>query len=165
MISADLDLCIITETWIKDEDCAWIDSTELNQDGYKVEFINRKHRSGGGIAIVYRGTLSCQRIPRQGSGKITTFEHGSWKVHRKNQVVKLELFYHPPTSKAKKSSIMKFIDEFLVFAEANDLTQGNVILAGDFNIHVNDLHNQEALDFGATMEALGMYQHVKSAMH
>ncbi len=44
LISAQLDICFITETWIKDHDNAWMDTTDLRQNGYDVKFINRSHK-------------------------------------------------------------------------------------------------------------------------
>ena len=60
MLSADLDLCLVMEMWMKDEDKACMNSTEFGHDGFKVEFINRKNRRGGGIAIVFCDCLTCQ---------------------------------------------------------------------------------------------------------
>ena len=80
-------------------------------------------------------------------------------------MIHLELFYHPPSSTARKSPTAKFIDEFVDFVETNELTHGNVLIAGDFNIHINDVSDIDALDFLATTEAMCLHQHVNCATH
>ena len=46
------DLTIITETWLQEDDTIWLMSTELNNDGLKMETVNRTNGKGGGLAKV-----------------------------------------------------------------------------------------------------------------
>ena len=41
----------------------------------------------------------------------------------------------------------------------------NIIICGDFNIHIDDLNNIKAQIFNDTMEALGLQQHVSFPTH
>ena len=68
--------------------------------------------------------------------------------------------YRPPDS-----SIPKFSDilmELLVDIVTSNM---NLVVLGDFNIHVNDIDDPNAGIFLDTMTALGLKQHVKSPSH
>ena len=51
-----IDFCALTETWIREDDT--ITPLEICPLGYKSISIPRQNRQGGGVAIVYRNTLS-----------------------------------------------------------------------------------------------------------
>ena len=48
-----VDLAILTETWLCEEDEVWVNASECNKNGYKLETVNRKNRRGGGIGLIY----------------------------------------------------------------------------------------------------------------
>ena len=59
----------------------------------------------------------------------------------------------------------KFLDEFTVWL-ANILGSfSNMIVLGDFNIHINDENDNEPGTFVDTMIALGFNQHVSFPTH
>ncbi len=45
------------------------------------------------------------------------------------------------------------------------LQQHNPIILGDFNVHINDTDDSEAMDFTSTMSILGLDQHVNFTTH
>ena len=59
LISNNIDACILTETWLtnSDYDKIWLECSEIRQNGYKTNNINRKDRKGGGLAIIYKNLL------------------------------------------------------------------------------------------------------------
>ena len=74
--------------------------------------------------------------------------------------------YHPPPSANHRQTINEFITEFVNFLVdklANFV--GDLIIAGDFNIHVNDVENADARQFLDVMEALGFDQLVDFCTH
>ena len=60
-----IDVCIITDTWLHDtdRDRAWLYSVSVNSDPLNILSSNRKNRTGGGLAIMYKKPL-----------KVTEFE-------------------------------------------------------------------------------------------
>ena len=42
--SNDADMCIVTETWLNDDDHVWLQSSEFNKNGWKCYNINRQGR-------------------------------------------------------------------------------------------------------------------------
>ena len=53
-IHHNIDLCVLTETWLLDIDDIWVQSSDLCKYGYESSMVNRQDRDGGGIALVCR---------------------------------------------------------------------------------------------------------------
>ncbi len=155
MLSAQLDACVLTETWLKDKDQIWLDTSDIVTDGFKCVTYNRE-KPGGGLTLVYKDIYKVSRINDNFTPQ--TFEKCSWKMERDNKVITMEVIYHSPGRPGQ--SISKFTEELAQYAEKLALHRNNPILLGDFNIHVNDLDDGEAIDFITTMEVLGLIQHV-----
>ena len=49
LIQNKIDLCVITETWLKPDDEHWIQGSDLNREGFKMLVSYRKDRQGGGL--------------------------------------------------------------------------------------------------------------------
>ena len=45
------------------------------------------------------------------------------------------------------------------------LQLSNIMIVGDFNIHVNETENNDIISFNDTLEALGLDQHVAFPTH
>ena len=61
--------------------------------------------------------------------------------------------------------VTKFLDEFTVWLGSILSLFSNMIVLGDFNIHINDENDNEAIIFLDTMIALGCNQHVSFPTH
>ena len=74
--------------------------------------------------------------------------------------------YHLHPSPKHKHTVNEFVTEFVDFL-ANMLVKftGDLIIAGDFNIHVNDLFNDDTLQLLSVMEALRFDQLVDFCTH
>ena len=47
---AKLDLCMLTETWLTEDDDSWVSSSDLNITNYRLHISNQINRRGGGLA-------------------------------------------------------------------------------------------------------------------
>ena len=52
-----VDLAILTETWLCEEDETWVNASECNKNGYRLDTVNRKNRRGGRIGLIYWKTF------------------------------------------------------------------------------------------------------------
>ena len=70
MTDCDSDVCCITETWLRPED----DMTprQLTPTGYSLLQVPRPHKSGGGVAIMYKSALKMNEPPVKA---YSAFEH------------------------------------------------------------------------------------------
>ena len=75
LLNEHIDVAIITETWLKDADDIWLQGCELNKKGYKTSCSNRKNRQGGGVALVYKDSLTIKMLKMDQS---VTFEKAMW---------------------------------------------------------------------------------------
>ena len=87
------DICIVTETWLKEDDKIWLECCDLSKNGYQIHSGNRKNRRGGGLAII--STISI-KITLLEQGEKSSFEYIVWKVNTGNSSITLLEIYHPP---------------------------------------------------------------------
>ena len=125
-----------------------------------MDVINRDS-PGGGLAIIYCQDLCCEKVhPSTLTGK--TFESAHWIINKDKHAVGLHLLYRPLGKPGK--SLLLFIDEFTRYLD-RALKNTNPIFLGDFNVHVNNPEDTDAVDFIMTTEALGLDQHVDFCTH
>ena len=75
------------------------------------------------------------------------------------------MVYHLPYSDQAPTTNAMFLDEVTDFLATFLVKHNNIIITGDFNIHVNDTNDPEAQIFLDNMEALGLDNHVNFAKH
>ena len=122
-----MDLCILTETWIKEGDT--ITPSRLCPKGYKSLSISRQDKVGGGIAIVYKSELNIS-LARDEPYK--TMESSSFIISTGNRQINLITIYRPPNT-----NVLEFSNELANLLEININSRGELRLLGDFNIAVN----------------------------
>ena len=128
-----MDLCIFTETWIKEGDP--ITHTRLCPSGYKSLSIPRQDKVGGGIAIVYKSKFNISKAMGQ---PYKTMESTCFSVNTGNKLVNHIVIYRPPDS-----NILEFYNEFTNLLESSINSSGESVLLGDFNIAINKPFNAE----------------------
>ena len=116
---------------------------------------------GGGIGLIYRETI---KVVKCKSRKTQSFEHTIWTIKANDTTTMVLVVYHPPYSNKAPITNAMFLDEVTDFLATLLFEHNNIIITGDFNIHVNtnDPETQILLD---TMEALGLDNHVNFATH
>ena len=75
------------------------------------------------------------------------------------------VIYRPPPSKTNCLNYKTFYGEIGNYIEQLVLTPGALVIAGDFNIHVDDPSDKEAADFLSLTESFGLKQHVSDPTH
>ena len=100
----DMDVCFLTETWLKDldEDNIWIECCELNKNGYKLDISNRNDRKGGGTGLVYRDNLKIKTIDK---GILRSFEFGN--ASSPSSASTILLILPPPYSSIPRSDLIR----------------------------------------------------------
>ena len=158
-----IDIAVVTETWLnEDTDKAWVLPSELNRNGFNLDTSNQIGRRGGGLVIISRSYLKTRKIIE---GNQKTFQYAVWKVKTHGNTVTCIAIYRPPYSATNQETVTKFMEEFTVWLASISGSFSNMIVLGDFNIHLNDENDNEAGIFVDTMIALGFNQHVSFPMH
>ena len=158
-----IDIAVVIETWLnEDTDKAWVLTSELNRNGFNLETSNQIGRRGGGLTIISRSYLKTRKIME---GNQKTFQYAVWKVETHGNTVTCIAIYRPPYLATNQETVAKFLEEFTVWLANISGSFSNMIVLGDFNIHINDGNDNEASIFVDTMTALGFNQDVSFQMH
>ena len=78
---------------------------------------------------------------------------------------KLIIIYRPPYSSTHPVSMGTFFNKLIEYLESVILCPHPVLITGDFNVHVDNPSNDDALKFLDLLESLGLEQHVQEATH
>ena len=78
---------------------------------------------------------------------LNTCEIAEWKIAVRNKRLAVLGVYRPPATAGITNSITRFTDEFMDIVQETLVNNDNVILTGDFNIHVDDEGDPDAQNF------------------
>ena len=127
-------------------------------EGYSAFNNPRLGRRGGGLALIYRDTIKVRPLHLEINS--TAFEHLALSLQFNSTSLNMVVLYRPPSSK-----IDVFLNELSEFLEILMALPGSLLIAGDFNIHVNNLSCSIAQRFRSTTESFGLIQHVNQSNH
>ena len=127
LVLNNLDLCILTETWIKGDDT--ITPSRLCPSGYKALSISIHGKIGSGIAIVCKSNLNISIAKGQ---PFKTMESTCFSINSGNRLIKLITIYRPPDF-----NVLEFCNELTNLLQCKINLSGELILLGDFKITVN----------------------------
>ena len=125
----NIDFALITESWLKSQK-NYI-TFLLKEAGFNICHFNRDSKAGGGVAII----SNCKFISKfQKNGQFSSFEVTiqTFVVKNSSNLTFIVIYRH------FAENLTSFLDEFHEFIEYINLKFKNVIIAGDFNIHVNE---------------------------
>ena len=155
IISSNIDLCILTETWLQSTliDDSWVACSALNNEGLRMLTSHRSNRRGGGIAIVFKPNFSVSILKEE---NLISFQYAIWRVQLKNKICIVIGLYRPPYSPSNPITLATFLDEFTNWIADVLAEYSGIVMVGDFNIHINNNEDQEATIFVETLEALDL---------
>ena len=104
------------------------------------------------MALVTKRNLKVKREQQRITKEL---EYAKWRVTSANSFLNVLGVYRPPDG-----SIPQFLDIFTELLVDILTCNTNLVVLGDFNIHVNDTNNPNA-----NMTALGLKQHVEGPTH
>ena len=141
----DLAVHVLTETWPKDApiDKTWTDCSLITQGAYKCITSDRaSSKKGGGLALLYKSEIKCKDVNLMIQ---KLFECSGWKLDVNNKTLLVIAIYHPPTTNNGSNSV--FINEFLMMLEVAQSGNLQLIIMGDFNLHVNNKVDSDVQQF------------------
>ena len=158
-----VDAVIVTETWLKttEEDNIWIEQNCLTQHGYKfLSSPRRNTKRDGGLALCIRSEYHCVLIKHE--DKIY-WQYAVWRIQTTDGPLVIFAVYRPPLTKG--ININTFLGDFLETYAEIQTKHNNVIVMGDFNIHMNQEEDPDAQSFLADLDVMGLRQYVNFATH
>lgn len=157
----DIDILLVTESWLSCNDTVEIGELEEN-NGYRYMHIPREGRSGGGVACISKSSMKIRKIH---SPKTKTFEHMEVLLSGKSNDITLIIVYRPEPSRANPYSLNEFYSEFTNFIAMHHISNKEFVVAGDFNFHVNKNDNLKAKHFLEILDTFNLSQHVTGSTH
>ena len=90
-------------------------------------------KRGGGVAVLCKASIKVKKAKRF---KANTFESMNALITSGTKSVRLVVVYRPPSKKDQNAT--EFLAEFGALLETLALDSANLIIVGDFNIHMDD---------------------------
>ena len=158
IISNNLDLLAITETWVTESSTnhAIVQILQGLQN-YSHFSQTRTDRRGGGICIFYKDNF---KVSKNINPAFPTFELLDVTIKLNSESLRLATFYRPPNSAPSD-----FLTEFSTYLETVLTTNSTLLLCGDFNIHVDNPKCSFARNFMDIISTSGLHQHISERTH
>ncbi|PIK44031.1 hypothetical protein BSL78_19117 [Apostichopus japonicus] len=150
------------ETWIGEHRQCAVSEFKASLSGYDVYQRPRANRKGGGVALIIR---SDYKVKKMNSGLFKSFEHVDLTVKVNDVTTRIALIYRPPPSRTNGCKTADFLVEFASFLEVLVIAPGRLIILGDFNIHVDNATNGDALKFHDLLCSMNLVQLVRGSTH
>ncbi len=157
-----IDLLGLTETWLKPGDADAPKIEDLKPNGYKLPHEPRKKKRGGGVGILHRSNID---IATKVSVTFKSFEYMETVLKSPCKSVRVIVVYRPPPSKENRLTCKMFFEDFTVFLEQQTIANGCLLIMGDFNFHIEDASDREAMQFLELLDVNNLQQHISQITH
>ena len=151
----NLDILVITETWLFSGEQAKLNM--ITPEGYISFSKPRDERKG---AIICQNELKCET--KNSSFHPTSFEFLHIGITINNKYLSLYTIYRPEPNVEKMSV---FFDEFATYLENWTLVSHDVLILGDFNIHIDLPNDSKTSTFVEILKMFNLVQHVVAPTH
>ena len=154
------DIASITETWFHENESAT--RVLCTPAGYNLLDYSRTGRLGGGTGIMFRKDIS---VSQNAAGEFQSFEYSEWNITSRSHRFRLIIIYRPPYSDAHPITTGVFLAEFSDYLEHAVLCTDQLLICGDFNIHVDVSDDLDACRFLELLDSVGLDQYVSVPTH
>ena len=165
VISQRIDILAVTETWLSpgnDSDPTLATVLSTLQD-FDFLHLPRSMKAGGGVGVFLRKGF---HVKQNSTIDFKSMEYMDLTISSSNSSMCFLVVYRPPPSKANKLTSRIFLDEFSILVEVLGATAGgHLIITGDFNFHVDDACNRDAVNFLDLLESADLEQRVIGPTH
>ena len=162
--SSGLDFLAITETWLNVTHGDHILRSAC-PSGFSSLHVPRPlglRCRGGGVGLIYRDAFNVKRSGQDFSP--SSFEILDVSIKTTTKSLLLLVVYRPPERKGDPSFSV-FMSEFRALLESVAGASQEVVITGDFNIHVDDPTCSKARSFSDLLSETGWTQLVKGLTH
>ena len=138
-----------------------MDCSLITQGAYKCITSNRAgSKKRGGFALLYKSEIKCKDVNLMIK---SLFECSGWKLDFNNKNLLVIGIYH--LSNTKNCSNQVFINELLKMLEEIQSCNLQLIIMGNFNLHVNNKEDNDVQQFLDMLQASGLHQLVEFMAH
>ena len=154
-----IDLCCVTETWLKSDDRAKF--AEIHDLGFDIISAPRRGR-GGGVAVIFNPKYV---TVVKNNVKCSSFEAMECVLETSSGLFRFCIIYRTTQKASDETRVSKFMVEFENYLDTVLKKNGTPILCGDFNLHVENESDKVAKAFIDLCHGKGFHQHVDKQTH
>ena len=155
-----IDVCAITEIWLRPSDEEAIPLQQIIPPGYDIISYPRSNgKTGGGLAVVYKKHIKLQNHSIMKNLK--TMECGQFQIKFRSDIISLFVIYCIPST-----SVLQFCEELVSILENSIGTIRNKILfMGDFNIHMDRPEEANTIILNDLLDSLNLRNNITFQTH
>ena len=162
IVSQNVDVLALTETWLCDGPDDLIVINNSVPPGYHIHCVNRQHKRGGGVALIYKKDITFKDEQLTSIDRFSQFELLDCCIKINKISTRVVVVYRPPI--VGNIQYEEFAREWSLYLERFIEVQEELLIVGDFNIHV-DTVNSLSDGFTNILDANGLKQHVDQPTH
>ncbi len=166
LIDHNIDVMLLTETWLQENEVTTF--KDLTPLGYKLVTAARPQAKrkagkqnkskGGGLAIIHKTEYTVRKT--RGGIQYKSFELLDVTIVTPYRPIRVVVTYRPPGP----VSTEVLADFSSLFDDLSEVS-GPLVVAGDFNVHVDSSESPGTTAFLQMVDEYGLTQHVSSATH
>ena len=160
--SEKLDNLVLTETWLngdtRDKPVIADITNNLNHNFIHVPRYGR----GDGVGVMLRKGYHVKQFT---DNKFNSFENLDLSISSGSTNLHLVSIYRPPTSNKHRVTTSTFLGDLSRYIETLTISPGHLLLAGDFNFHVDVPDDSDASSFLDFLDSTSLKQHVTTTTH
>ena len=145
------DVVALTETWFYPMESA--SRTLCTPVGYKLLDYPRTSRTGGGTEVLFRDNLT---VKKGATAELRSFEYSEWDIKSESDRIHLIIVYRTPYSDAHPVTTIVFFQEFSAFLQSAVFCSSHLLITGDFNIHMDEEADTDAVRPREILESTGL---------
>ena len=163
IISEALDILVVTESWMRgntldDSVIADLSATLPDFNYYQLPRLSR----GGGVFVLYHHSF---KVTMNKATQFKSFEHLDLSVSSGSSSMNLFAIYRPYPSAKNKFTSQMFFQDFSSLLEESTASPHRVVFTGDFNFHVDDETDKDAMSFIEILNSTNLHQHIQGPTH
>ena len=133
---ANVDLIFLCETWLR-PDGDESDCVALTPPGFCLRSFPRMSGAGGGLAVLYRNSLTKNIAVSTRDFVFTAFEICEVRISLDSHTVVFLCVYRPPPSRKNKLTNAMFLEQFTDLLESY-VACDRLFVVGDLNVHFDN---------------------------
>jgi hypothetical protein len=158
LIEFPFDVLALNETWLRpDETSSFLSS--LHPSEYSLISRPRQHGNGGGVAFLFKKFLKFSQLSIPGA-PFQSLEVIAGALDNGNKRICFLNIYRPPSS-----SFALFMIEFQSILETFISCPSELIISGDFNIHIDNPTDNHSGQFINLLTSFDLKQHMNAPTH
>ena len=162
----DIDIFALQETWLADDPSHNMYVSQITPPGYDIYNVPRgKGDNHGGVAVVFKEHMKVVSKSDNRDRHFKTFEYCELLFTNGSKCFTLADIYRPYPSSVNKLTTAMFLEEISQFLQDCAISKGDLVVVGDFNIHLNKIDDPDTRRFNQLIESLGLIQTAVGPTH